>query len=176
MEEIKIVQLDDGNRDGFYRLVSDYLPGSDLETVRNRAVNYSKAYPVLMHGETVIGAAFGWPRSLDATGEEGFTLDGIAVEEAYQKRRYGARLLSAFEKAAEEYGYSLISVGSAGGYVEKFYMENGYNPVCFKSYSDEGIRVEKIFADQEDYEQYERPTEDGFVVMEKRLTSFFRLF
>lgn len=173
MEEIEMVQLDDSNRDGFYQLVSDYLPDSDLEKVKKRAGEYPKAYPVLMCGGTVIGVAFGWPRNLDAAKEEGFTLDGIAVEEAYQKRRYGARLLSAFERAAAEYGYNYISVGSAGGYVEKFYMENGYRPICFKSYSDEGIRVEKIFENQKDYEQYKRPTEEGFVVMGKELEKNF---
>lgn len=85
MEEIEMVQLDDSNRDGFYQLVSDYLPDSDLEKVKKRAGEYPKAYPVLMCGGTVIGVAFGWPRNLDAAKEEGFTLDGIAVEEAYQR-------------------------------------------------------------------------------------------
>ena len=75
MEEVKIVLPDDRNRDGFYRLVADYLPGSDLVKVKSRSGEYSKA-----------------------------------------------------------------------------------------------------FADIKDYEQYKRPTEDGFVVMEKRLTDFFRLF
>lgn len=67
------------------------------------------------------------------------------------------------------YGCPSISLGSAGGYVEHYYIKNGYEPICYKVYREQGIVVEKEYTSVEDYETYRRKNEDGFVVMIKRI-------
>lgn len=66
-------------------------------------------------------------------------------------------------------GCPSISLGSAGGYVEHYYIKNGYEPICYKVYREQGIVVEKEYTSIEDYETYQRKNEDGFVVMTKRI-------
>lgn len=166
MQVVNVVLLDEGIKTAFISLVREYLPGSDEEKIKKHAERYPKTFLALMMKEEVIGVAFGWPRSLDVPGDNSFTLDGIAIKEEFQKNGYGKLLLDEFEKNVKEYGFSLIGVGSAGGYVEKFYMKNGYIPKMYKVYEESGITVAEIFETVEAYYNCQRET-DGFVVMEK---------
>lgn len=117
----------------------------------------------------MIGVVFGWPRNLDAPEDESFVIDGICIQEPFQKHGYGSLLLQAMEHACLLYGCPSISLGSAGGYVEHYYIKNGYEPICYKVYREQGIAVEKEYTSIEDYEKYQRKNEDGFVVMTKRI-------
>lgn len=55
-------------------------------------------------------------------------LAGIGVEPDYRRRGVGSALLSAFGDRVNSLGNRRISVGSAGGYVDEFYVANGYAP------------------------------------------------
>lgn len=169
MRQIKVIPLNEKNSAQFFGLAAEYLPGSSPEKMRERSKLFPKAFLALeCHGK-VIGVCFGWARALDAPADRSFVLDGIAVMSDFQKNGYGKILLAAFEKAASGYGYSLISVGSAGGYVEKFYMNCGFIPKEYKVWDSCSPKVEKRFENTADYFSYERKNPDGFVVMEKNL-------
>jgi len=58
-------------------------------------------------------------------------LRGIAVEAAWAGRGIGSRLLERFEAAARRSGYARIGLGSAHGYVERFYLAHGYEQTEF---------------------------------------------
>ncbi len=70
---------------------------------------------------TLAGVAFGHP-----DGEDGATLEGIAVDDAYTAHGLGSLLLAWFEQAAADAGYRDVNLGSGGGYAEHFYLKNGY--------------------------------------------------
>lgn len=167
MEQIETVYLNEENSAELIGLGAEYLPGSSPEKMRERSKLFPKAFIALERHGKIIGACFGWPRGLDVPENRSFVLDGIAVMSDFQKNGYGKILMAAFEKAAFGYGYSLISVGSAGGYVEKFYMDCGYIPKEYKVWEGESPKVEKTFENAADYFSYERKNPDGFVVMEK---------
>ncbi|MBP1561874.1 MAG: GNAT family N-acetyltransferase [Oscillospiraceae bacterium] len=169
MEQVNVVCLNEKISDDFYALAAEYLPGSSQSKMRERAEMYPKAFTALVSGGEVIGVCFGWARKHDAPSDSTFTLDGIAVKVPFQKKGYGKILLSAFERAAAEYGFDTVSVGSAGGYVEKFYIDCGFVPKEYKVWSGGAPSVEKTFDSIEDYYAYQRKDPDGFVVMEKRI-------
>ena len=56
-------------------------------------------------------------------------LDGIAIVQPYNAVGRGGKLISLFEQCVSALGYKNISLGSADGYVERFYIKNGYTPV-----------------------------------------------
>lgn len=169
MDQIRIVPLKDENEKAFYDLTEEYLPDSEPERLRKYVSQFPKAFLTLLDENEVIGVAFGWPRNIEVPADGSFELNGIAVRYDYQKRTYGKKLLAAFEQAAMMYGASAVSVGSAGGYVEKFYIDCGYSPTEYKVWNKNGSTIEKNFTDLEDYYAYVRRSEDGFVVMYKIL-------
>jgi GNAT superfamily N-acetyltransferase len=71
----------------------------------------------------LVGFALGRHREGDTA-----ELVGIAVEDAYTRQGVGSRLLASFEDAADALGFERVSLGSAGGYVDEFYLANGYEP------------------------------------------------
>ncbi len=169
MAGLRIVPVSAANSGSFYALLCEYLPGSEPQTVREQARRYPEAALVLECAGRAAGVAFGWPGKGENPERKNFQLDGIAVSMPYQRRGLGSRLLRAFEQAAVRYGCNTISLGSAGGAAERFYLKNGYRPVCYKIYEGGAIRPVKRFADVGDYERYRRPDAEGFVVMEKDL-------
>lgn len=164
-----IESISDVTIEEFYKLALEYLPYSDYEIVKKREAEYRQAYMVALLEKKVIGVVFGWPRNLNAPEDESFVIDGICIQEPFQKHGYGSLLLQAMEHACLLYGCPSISLGSAGGYVEHYYIKNGYEPICYKVYREQGIAVEKEYTSIEDYEKYQRKNEDGFVVMTKRI-------
>lgn len=78
-------------------------------------------------------------------------------------------LLREFERAAAGYGKAAVSLGSAEGYVEKFYISCGYFPAEYKVWENGIPQIKKVFSHMEDYLLYQRGNEDGFVVMRKVL-------
>ncbi len=169
MSKISCIRLGPSVEDAFYALTAEYLPDSDPQRMRELSAEYPEAFLALMDGETLIGAAFGWPRALADPSDPSFTLGGIVIHWNWQRQGHGKRLLAAFEQAAASCGAPRVSVGSAGGYVEDFYLGCGYRPKEYKVWQDGAIRVEKTYRDLEDYRSYRRIGSDGFVVMEKDL-------
>ncbi|MGN0666132.1 MAG: GNAT family N-acetyltransferase [Huintestinicola sp.] len=153
----------------FYKLVAEYLPGSDHIKMREYAEQFPNLFIAVMLGSEIIGVAYGWHRKIEHPDDDSFVLDGIAVKNDYRRKGYGRQLLSAFEKAAVSYGASTISIGSAGGYVEKFYISCGYMPKEYKIRDNSSTIIEKTFENLQDYNTYKRKNDDGFIVMEKKL-------
>lgn len=169
MEQVEIVCLSEEISDGFYALAAEYLPDSNQGRMRERAEMFPKAFIALVTDGEVIGTAFGWERKIDVPEDDSFVLNGIAVRSEFQKNGYGKLLLAEFEKAAKGYGAETVSMGSAGGYVEKFYIDCGYTPKEYKVWIDGLPCIEKTFAGLEEYYSYERKNPDGFIVMEKKI-------
>lgn len=153
----------------FYDFCAEYLPGSEHEKMKRYEKMFPKSFLAATENDEIIGAVFGWSRKIEFPEDKSFALDGIAVRYDCQKNGIGSRLLEHFEKAAELYGAKSVSVGSAGGYVEKFYIDRGYIPQCYKLWRDDKPIIAKRFTGIEDYHSYEREDDDGFVVMEKRI-------
>lgn len=163
-----ITYLQENNAEAFFALAQEYL-GSSPEQLQKKASDYPHAFLALMQDSALIGIAFGWPHIPNVPGEApSFGLAGLAINSTFQRRGYGSELLQAWEKHAKEYGFPTITVGSAGGYVERFYIKNGYTPIQYKIYVDGVIRLAKTFPSPADYYHYTRPKEEGFVVLEKR--------
>ena len=76
----------------------------------------------------VVGIAYGGParRQPDC-----LVLRGIAVAGAHAQKGRGSLLLARLEDRAREAGFHTLSVGSAGGYVDRFYAKNGYSCVAY---------------------------------------------
>ena len=55
-------------------------------------------------------------------------LFGLGVMPNYRRQGIGAELVAAFEAGAANLGVDRVSVGSAGGYVDRFYAAQGYEP------------------------------------------------
>jgi len=79
-----------------------------------------------------IGVCYGCPLR-EEIHEDAHTalLRGIAVIKEHSARGHGTQLLRYFEQQAANAGFHRVTVGSAGGYVERFYTKNGYRPVRF---------------------------------------------
>jgi GNAT superfamily N-acetyltransferase len=97
------------------------------------------AFPELAIALTVDGAvagvAFGHPDRGD-----GATLEGITVDDAHASCGLGSLLLARFEQAAADGGYQDVNLGSAGGYVEHFYLKNGYQQAEYMVIIPDGDR------------------------------------
>jgi GNAT superfamily N-acetyltransferase len=100
-------------------LAAEYLDAADALRA-DFAARPDLAVTLTVDG-VVAGVAFGHP-----DGEDGVTLEGIAVTAAHAARGLGSRLLSRFERAAADAGGVSVGLGSGGGYVEHFYVKNGY--------------------------------------------------
>ena len=173
MEEVSVKSINElsaKQKDGFFALANEYLPGSSHKKMKCYSERFPKGFVALITDNEVAGVAFGWLRSIEHPDDDSFMLDGIAVRYGYQKQGYGKLLLDAFEKAAADYGAPSVSVGSAGGYVERFYINCGYIPVQYKIWENDAPVIEKVFSGIEDYYAYERKNADGFVVMEKQIS------
>lgn len=164
-----ITTLNDSNREAFYALAAEYLPGSDPEKMAKYEKEYPGAFLAMEEQGQVIGVAYGWPRWFDAPEDLSFELRGIAITYDLWRHGYGRALLAAFEQAVAGYGAEVVSLGSADGFVEKFYIACGYTPREYKVWADGTTAVEHRYADMEDYLTYQRQGEDGFVVMAKVL-------
>lgn len=159
----QIIPLRSEYQSSFESLVAEYLPGSEPETILFKHATGQGIILLAIRDEQVVGCAFGWPTV--RPGE--FMLDGITVSYVLWRNGIGSALLSVFEAEAAKREFSLVSLGSAEGFVERFYMKNGYRPTCYKIERDGAYVMVKKFRSTDEYEAYERPDGHGFVVMEK---------
>ena len=74
-------------------------------------------------GDDPVGVATGKPR-----GPPVAELAGLGVRPARRREGIGSRLLERFETNAVAAGFETVSLGSAGGYVDEFYADRGYQP------------------------------------------------
>lgn len=115
------------------RIIEDYLPGNErfhLDTMYKKYPHLFIGY-YLEHG--LIGVCFGYPfQEVRPKETERLLLQGIAIAAPYHGAGRGSKLLKYFETAAAKTGDWIISLGSADGYVEGFYLKNGYIPVSLK--------------------------------------------
>lgn len=169
MDIVAFGKLGNEQKELYYAFCAEYLPGSEPEKMKRYEKMFPETFLAVTEKDEIIGAAFGWSRKIEFSEDESFALDGIAVRYDCQKNGIGSRLLERFEKAAESYGAETVSVGSAGGYVEKFYIDRGYIPQCYKLWIDDKPVIAKEFSAIADYYSYEREDDGGFVVMEKSI-------
>lgn len=97
--------------------------GESLETVRKWHREHPELFVGAYEGGNLVGYCLGIQRT-----EEAIELNGIAVEEAHQRQGIGTELLATFEDQVASLGFQRINLGSAGGYVDEFYLQNGYSP------------------------------------------------
>lgn len=126
-EHIEIRSLREDELQGAYAPIArDYLDEESLETwCSERRANPELTVGCFLPGR-LIGLCYGSPDLPD-----GVILDGIAMLDGYAGRGFGSRLLQYFDGQVERAGYTVCSLGSAGGYVEHFYIKNGYRPSKF---------------------------------------------
>ena len=126
METVKIIPKSD--YDVLKSIANEYLSDTNIEKI-------CKHHPTTIVGyyinDTLIGVCYGM--EIDS---ENFMLDGIAIVCPYNAKGRGGKLISMFEKCVFALGYKKISLGSAGDYVERFYIKNGYTPIELKIYVD----------------------------------------
>ena len=169
MEITTFCRLSDELKEKYYAFCAEYLPGSEPEKMKRYEKTFPDAFIAVTDGNEITGLAFGWSRSIEFPDDKSFALDGIAVRYDCQKNGIGSRLLECFEKAVEQYGAKSVSVGSAGGYVENFYINRGYIPRCYKLWIEDKPVIAQKFNGMTDYYSYEREDDGGFVVMEKQV-------
>lgn len=116
----------------FQKILEDYLPDSPIDFVANMYVKYPKAYSGYFIDNQLVGICFGWPRCEQVFNDDSFMINGIVVATPFHAAGRGKKLITHFEDNVKELGFDRISVGSAEGYVEKFYMQNGYKPIEYK--------------------------------------------
>jgi GNAT superfamily N-acetyltransferase len=103
-------------------LAVEFLGESDTHALAADYAAHQELAIALEVDGAVMGVAFGHP-----DGAGGATLEGITVDDACTARGLGSRLLARFEQAAADAGYRDVGLGSGGGYVEHFYLKNGYH-------------------------------------------------
>lgn len=122
---------------------------------RGRSYSYEKnkwfKLPTLVIGcydkQRLIGFCTGSKRK----GLDSVILNSIAVKTKYQRHGWGSKILHFFENEAKKLGERKVSVGSAGGYVERFFLKNGFYPHSFfvrirrnkvpKNYKEKGFTI-----------------------------------
>lgn len=165
---MEIKKLTAKHEDEFYRLMAEYLPDSEPERMRAFYREYPDAFLFCEKDGELIGVAFGRDRSVQFPDDDSFELCGIAIRYDHQRNGYGRALLAEFEKSAKAYGAKAVSLGSAEGYAEKFYISCGYIPSEYKAWENGAPCLKKTFSGFEDYAAYIRQG-DGFIVMRKAI-------
>lgn len=121
---VEIRPVENSDLPPFRRLHNRYVDRDEsLDTVRE----WHDEHPNLLVGAYVdgelVGHALGRPHD-----DEAVELAGLSVAESYRRQGVGSELLDAFEKHAADAGFDRVTLGSAGGYVDEFYVENSYEP------------------------------------------------
>lgn len=120
---VEIRSVPESDVEAVHHMRNDRIDDESLETVRG----WYRQNPELFVGAYDAGDLVGF-----CTGHErvagAVSLNGIAVEKSSVCRGIGTTLLAAFEERVVSLDYERIGVGSAGGYVDEFYLQNDYEP------------------------------------------------
>ncbi|MCL2363031.1 MAG: hypothetical protein FWC71_00020 [Defluviitaleaceae bacterium] len=117
-----------------HAIVAEYLPGTEAAALDKMCADNPFAmvgyyHENECHKSELIGVCYG------GAGKDGdFSLDGIAIVHPHNAQGWGGELLAFFEAQVAALGYTSVSLGSADGYVERFYLKNGYTPTELKMY------------------------------------------
>lgn len=130
MEVCKHIEKEEYNK--FIHIMRLYLPDSDEGMVNRMYEKYKNTFVGYYLDDSLIGICYGWPRSEIVAEDDSYTIDGIAIVHPFNAEGRGGRLLAYFEQRVKELGFCKISLGSADGYVERFYLKNGYVPKEYK--------------------------------------------
>lgn len=128
-----MVAVDHVPRDDFhavYRMLCSRVGDRDRDAVQTWFEDTPELFWGAYDGDSLVGFAAGRTSALAGRPERSDSVElvGIAVDDDYTRRGIGSRLLTAFESAVADLGFQRVSLGSAGGYVDEFYRENGYEP------------------------------------------------
>jgi GNAT superfamily N-acetyltransferase len=118
-----------------HELALEYLGQPAADALMADFAAHPELAIVLSIDSAVAGVAFGHP-----DGDVGVTLEGIAVVGPHAARGLGSMLLTRFEQAAANAGHSKVSLGSGPGYVEHFYLKNGYQQAEYMVVIPDGDR------------------------------------
>lgn len=159
----------------FQKLVREYLPDTEEEQLLFHFEEFPWSYLGLFLQQKLIGVVFGWESKVGKeTGQ--FVLQGIAIDWEHKANGLGGVLLNRWEKEVFQRGYASVSVGSADGYVEKFYIRQGYVPKQYKAFDNQGRAHVKEIESPEQYHTVDRDAvilaadgNKGFIVFEKSL-------
>lgn len=172
---MKIGVIDQNTFSGFQKMVREYLPDTQEDELLSYFEKFPWSYCGLFDENNLIGVIFGWENPA-LMQEELFVLQGIAIDWDHKANGLGGILLKHWEKKASDHGYRTIGVGSADGYVEGFYLKNGYLPKQYKAFDNQGRAHVKEISSIEQYESLDRNAviraadgNKGFVVFEKNL-------
>ena len=122
MVEIRTVERSD--LPAVRRLHNRYVDRDEsLEAVREWHDEHSDLLVGAYDDGELVGHALGRPHAANEV-----ELAGLSVVESHRRQGIGSALLDAFEERAAGAGFERVTLGSAGGYVDDFYAENGYEP------------------------------------------------
>ena len=159
----------------FQKLVREYLPDTEEEQLLFHFEEFPWSYLGLLLQQKLIVFVCGWEIKVGKeTGQ--FVLQGIAIDWEHKANGLGGVLLNRWEKEVFQRGYASVSVGSADGYVEKFYIRQGYVPKQYKAFDNQGRAHVKEIESPEQYHTVDRDAvilaadgNKGFIVFEKSL-------
>ena len=103
-----------------FEIAAEYLPGTTPQALEEMCKNFLNAVVGYYLDDTLVGVCYGM--GVDDTH---FSLDGITIVQPHNAQGWGGELLAFFERQVAALGYKKISLGSADGYVERFYLKNG---------------------------------------------------
>jgi len=129
MENIKEISV--GDFISFNSIVQEYLLGTSEEELNKLYNDKNNVFIGYYLDNKLIGVCFG-----EIFDNENYSLVGIAITYPYNKQGRGSKLLKYFEDIVKIKGYKNITVGSADGYVEHFYIKNGYILLSLKILTD----------------------------------------
>ena len=135
---IKIRHLALADQSQSVQLKAEYLDDQPFEEFTAFYQRYPELFVGLFNDNRLIGICFGWPLSEQFPEEkEQIALQGIAVNSEFAAQGLGSKLLNFWEDQVANRGDRFISVGSAPGYVERFYLKHGYQPIQYLVYGRE---------------------------------------
>jgi ribosomal protein S18 acetylase RimI-like enzyme len=136
---VDVRSVPEADFDAVYDLLCDRVGDRDRDVVRDWYDDRPELFRAAHDpGDGIVGFALGREHS-DASAE----LAGIGVQASHTRRGIGSMLLAAFEDAAADAGYGCVTLGSAGGYVDDFYLENGYEPESILVRKDPDERLDE---------------------------------
>lgn len=123
--EIKVLPQKD--LEAFWKLQTEYLDNWSFNHLKEEFSKYRDLYVGCYEENILIGIAYGFIKG------EAVILQGVAVRHDIWRRGIGSKILTFFESQAKLTGRKTISVGSAEGFVEQFYLKNGYKPITIQA-------------------------------------------